>query len=31
MKDLIEKNMTLSEQVFYDKTIEKLATASCFD
>ena len=32
MKDLIEKNITLSaKQVFYDKTVEKLTTASCFD
>ena len=26
-----EKHYPISEQVFYDKTIEKLTTASCFD
>ena len=26
-----EKHYPISEQVFYDKTIEKLTTTSCFD
>ena len=31
MKDIIEKHHPNSEQMFYNKTIEKLATADCFD
>ena len=32
MKDLVEKkHYPISEQVFYDRTVEKLTTISCFD
>ena len=30
-RSYLEKHYPISKQVFYDKTVEKLATASCFD